>query len=76
MGGWGQQSKLKAGLAGDKAGTPPAGHHSGKVYKYRKRFNAEDARAQAVNHHGFITKCSKAPASQMPDAGRINKLCR
>ena len=30
-GGWGQQSKLKAGLAGDKAGTPPAGYHSGKV---------------------------------------------
>ena len=30
-GGWGQQSKLKAGLAGDKEGTPPAGDSGGKV---------------------------------------------
>ena len=36
----GQESKLKAGLAGDKEGKPPAGHHSGKDYKCRKRFNA------------------------------------
>ena len=72
----GEKSKLQAGLAGGKEGTPSAGHHSGKVYKYRKRFNAGDARAQAVNHHGFITKCSKAPVPQMPGAGRINKLCR
>ncbi len=75
-GGWGQQSKLKAGLAGDKAGTPPAGYHSGRDSQCRKRFNAWNARAQAVNHHGFITKCSKAPAPQIPGAGRINKLCR
>ena len=46
MGGWGQQSKLKAGVAGDKEGKPPCGHHSGKVsqrpaphapHKYHKR---------------------------------------
>ena len=37
---------------------------------------AGNARAQAVNHHGFITKCSKSPAPQIPVAGRINKLCR
>ena len=37
---------------------------------------AGNARAQAANHHGFITKCSKAPAPQIPVAGRINKLCR
>ncbi len=30
-GGWGRQSKLKAGTAGDKEGKPPCGHHSGKV---------------------------------------------
>ena len=29
-GGWGQKSKLKAERAGDKAGTPPSGHHSGR----------------------------------------------
>ena len=30
-GGWGQKSKQKAGLAGDKEGTPPAGQRQGKV---------------------------------------------
>ena len=30
-GGWGQQSKLKAGLAGDKQGKPPTGDSGGKV---------------------------------------------
>ena len=45
-GGWGQQSKLKAEVAGGKEGKPPCGHHSGKVsqrpaphapHKYHKR---------------------------------------
>ena len=26
LGGWGQESKLKAGAAGDKESTPPSGH--------------------------------------------------
>ena len=30
LGGWGQQSKLKAGLVGDKESTPPLGHRFGK----------------------------------------------
>ena len=30
-GGWGRQSKLKAGAAGDKEGKLPCGHHSSKV---------------------------------------------
>ena len=29
-GGWGQETKLKAGFAGDRTGTPPFRHHSGK----------------------------------------------
>ena len=35
-GGWGQQSKLKAGVAGDKEGKPPAGYSGGKVNRHRK----------------------------------------
>ena len=35
-GGWGQQSKLKAGAAGDKEGKPPAGYSGGKVSRHRK----------------------------------------
>ena len=31
VGGWGQKSKPKAGLAGDKEGTSPAGQRQGKV---------------------------------------------
>ena len=37
-GGWGdrgQESKLKAGAAGDKEGKPPAGHQSGRANKCR-----------------------------------------
>ena len=30
-GGWGQETKLKAGQAGGNEGKPPCGHHSGKV---------------------------------------------
>ena len=30
VGGWGKEIKLKAGAAGDKAGKPPLGHHSGR----------------------------------------------
>ena len=39
-GGWGQQSKLKAGAAGNKESKPPAVHLYGRVCKCRKRFNA------------------------------------
>ena len=38
-GGWGdrgQESKLKAGAAGNKEGTPPCGHHSGRDSRYRR----------------------------------------
>ena len=35
-GGWGQQSKLKAGLAGGKEGTPPAGYSGGMVSRHRR----------------------------------------
>ena len=30
-GGWGKERKLKAGRVGNKEGTPPFRHHSGKV---------------------------------------------
>ena len=35
-GGWGRQSKLKAGVAGDKEGKPPAGYSGGMVSRHRK----------------------------------------
>ncbi len=35
-GGWGRQSNLKAGAAGDKEGKPPAGYSGGKVSRLRK----------------------------------------
>ena len=35
-GGWGRQSKLKAGAAGGKEGKPPAGHSGGKVNRHHK----------------------------------------
>ena len=31
LGGWGKESKLKAGQTGDIEGKPPCGHHSGRV---------------------------------------------
>ena len=31
QGGWGKERKLKAGRVGNKEGTPPFRHHSGKV---------------------------------------------
>ena len=34
-GGWGQESKLKTGLAGDKKGKPPAWHLIGRGCKRR-----------------------------------------
>ena len=40
MGGWGKESKLKAGQTGDKEGKPPAEHLYGRLCKCRKRFNA------------------------------------
>ena len=36
LGGWGQQSKLKAEVAGGKEGKPPAGYSGGKVSRHRK----------------------------------------
>ena len=36
-GGWGQESKPKAGFAGGKQGKPPSGHHSGKVSRQQGR---------------------------------------
>ena len=35
-GGWGQQSKLKAGATGGKEGKPPAGYSGGKVSRHRR----------------------------------------
>ena len=46
-GGMGEKSKLKAGLAGDKDGKPPAGHLLGRFCKCRRRSNAGDARGGA-----------------------------
>ena len=37
MGGWGRQSKLKAGLAGDKQGKPPCKFRNGTVSRQPKR---------------------------------------
>ena len=36
----GHKSKLKAGVAGDKEGKPPAGYLFGSVCKCRRRFSA------------------------------------
>ena len=40
MGGWGKESKLKAGQTGDKEGKPPAEHLYGRLCKCRERFSA------------------------------------
>ena len=36
-GGWGQESKLKAGLVGDCPPAPPTGHHSGRSSRQRRK---------------------------------------
>ena len=46
-GGWGQESKLKTGLAGDKKGKPPAWHLIGRGCKRRAGSAPGDARGEA-----------------------------
>ena len=46
-GGWGQESKPKVGLAGDKEGTPPAGHFLRRLSQCRFRLSPGDARGEA-----------------------------
>ena len=47
LGGWGQESKLKTGLAGDKKGKPPAWHLIGRGCKRRAGSAPGDARGEA-----------------------------
>ena len=47
LGGWGQKSKSKTGLAGDKEGTSPAGHLLRRLRQCRFRLSPGDARGKA-----------------------------
>ena len=50
VGGWGQQSKLKAGLAGDKAGTPPVGDNSGRSSQCRRECKGASRQPSRISH--------------------------
>ena len=75
-GGWGQQSKLKAGLAGDKEGTPPAGDSGGKVSRRPAGQSTRRARGSPLStvppgaplqpNHAGITCCFGDNITKIP----------
>ncbi len=65
MGGWGQKSKPKTGLAGDKEGTSPAGHLLRRLSQCRFWLSPGDARGEAP----CIRKLKIPPSPEGKGAG-------